>query len=207
VPPGTRAAALGGTVMAHMTGPRELWWFFLIAVALFGAHCGIRCLRGRCGTPDGRDQHASHALMAVGMVYMLGPVTGGAGVRVLGQVAFWAVAAYFTWSGLRQWRRDRRGLDALASAHHAVTGLAMVYMLGMPEVSLLLLSTVLIAYFTASVFIDGGLLAQGVSVRVMRDPLAAITQGGRMVMAAGMVYMLAVMDDLSRSGGHHHHPG
>lgn len=190
--------------MAHMAGPPGVGWFFLVALALFGVHCGMRCLCGHCGTAEDRDHHASHALMAAGMVSMLTPVDGVAAVRVVWQVAFAAVAAHFAWSGVRQWAGDRRGQAALGSAHHAVTGLAMVYMLGMPGVSLLLVSTVLIAYFTGEVFIDGGLLAQGASVRLLQDPLAAITQGGRVVMAGGMVYMLAVMDDLSHSGMHHH---
>ena len=192
---------------AHMAGTRGLWWFFLVTLVLFGAYCGIRCLTGRCRRREDRDEHASHAVMAAGMGYMLGPVIGGVAVRTASQAGFATIAAYFLWSGLRQWRSDRRAQDALGSAHHAVSSLAMVYMLGMPGVSLLLVSTVLIAYFTGSVFIDGGLLAQGVSVRVRQEPLAAISQGGRVVMAAAMVYMLAVMDDLSRAGGQHHHLG
>jgi Domain of unknown function (DUF5134) len=190
--------------MAHMAGPQGVWWFFLVALALFGAHCGIRCLSGHCGTLEDRDHHAAHALMAAAMVSMLTPVDGLAAVRLLWQLAFAAVAAYFVWSGVRQWGRDRRGQEALASGHHAVASLSMVYMLGLPGVSLLLVSTVLIAYFTGEVFIDGGLLAQGASVLLLRDPLAAITQGGRVVMAGAMVSMLAVMDDMSHGGMHHH---
>jgi Domain of unknown function (DUF5134) len=190
--------------MAHMAGPPGLWWFFLAAMALFGVHCSIRCLSGHCMTREDRDHHASHALMAAGMVSMLSPVIAVVAVRVLWQLSFAAVAAYFLWSAVRQWARERRGQDALVSAHHVVTGLAMVYMLAMPGVSLLLVSTVLIAYFTGEVFIDGGLLAQGAGARLVREPLAAITQGGRVVMAAAMVSMLAVMDDLSHGGVHHH---
>jgi hypothetical protein len=199
---------LGGSVlmMAHREGPAGVWWFFLLAFALTGLYCATVCLVRHAGGPAHRVQHGSHALMAAGMVYMFGPFAGGALVRGLWQAVFGAAVGYFLLAATRS-HRNARTSETLANLHHAVANVAMVYMFAMPALSLLGLTTVLIAYFMVNVLVDGCLLAQHASQGARRRSWETVTQGSRVLMATGMVYMFAVMDDLAGAGVHHHHLG
>jgi hypothetical protein len=199
---------LGGSVqmMAHREGPAGVWWFFLLAFTLTGLYCATRCMVRHAGGPSHRVQHGSHTLMAAGMVYMFGPFGGGALVRGLWQTVFAAAAAYFVIAAVRS-HRNARTSETPSNLHHAVANGAMVYMFALPGLSVLTLTTVLIAYFMINVLVDGCLLAQHATDGAVRRSWETITQGSRILMAMGMVYMFAVMDDLASVGVHHHHLG
>src|ERR1043165_1606515 len=136
---------LGGSVlmMAHREGPAGVWWFFLLAFTLTGLYCAIRCLVRHAAGSAHRNQHASHALMAAGMVCMFGPFMGGALVRGLWQAVFAAATAYFVIAAVRS-HRNARTSEMLASVHHVVANAAMVYMFAMPSLSVIALTTILI---------------------------------------------------------------
>lgn len=199
---------LGGSVlmMAHREGPAGVWWFFLLAFALTGLYCATACLVRHEGGRRHRVQHASHALMAAGMVDMFGPFMGGALVRGLWQAVFAAAAAYFLVAAVRS-RRKARPPEMLANLHHGVANGAMVYMFAMPGLSVIGVTTVLIAYFMTNMLVDGWLLAQHATAGALRRSWGTVTQGSRLLMAMGMVYMFGVMDDLAGAGVHHHHLG
>jgi hypothetical protein len=192
-------------MMAHRVGPAGIWWFFLLALALTGLYCASRCLVRHAEGPA-RDGYASHALMAAGMTYMFGPVMGGSVIRGLWQAAFAAAAAAYLVCTARSWRSGHSSVMA-AQMHHAVSNAAMVYMLAMPSLSVLVITTVLIAYFMVSVLVEGCLLAQSASQGAIRRSWETVTHGGRILMATAMVYMFTVMDDLASAGLPHHHLG
>jgi hypothetical protein len=80
-------------------------------------------------------------------------------------------------------------------------------MFAMPGLAVVGLTTVLIAYFMVEVLVDGWLLAQDASQGALRRSWEAATHASRILMATGMVYMFAVMDDVANAGVHHHHLG
>jgi hypothetical protein len=192
--------------MAHGEGPAGVWWFFLLAFTLTGLYCVTRCLvRRDCGRSH-REQHASHALMAAGMVTMFGsPMVGGA-VRWICEGVFASVAVYFLVTATCS-RRLGRTREMLSGLHHCVANAAMVYMFAMPGLAVVGLTTMLIAYFMVEVLVDGWLLAQDASRGALRWSWQVATHASRILMATGMVYMFAVMDDLANAGMHHHHLG
>ncbi|HEY2706043.1 MAG TPA: DUF5134 domain-containing protein [Candidatus Dormibacteraeota bacterium] len=192
--------------MAHREGPAGVWWFFLLAFTLIGLYCATRCLTRHVAGSAHREQHASHTLMAAGMVFMFGPFMGGALIRGLWQAVFAAATAYFLMGAARS-RRSEHSREMLAKLHHAVANGAMVYMFALPGLSVVTLTTILIAYFMVNVLVDGCRLAQEASGGAIRRWWDAVTRGGRILMASGMVYMFAVMDDLANAGVHHHHLG
>ena len=193
-------------MMAHREGPAGVWWFFLLAFALTGLYCVSRCLvRQDCGWSH-RDQHASHALMAAGMVTMFGPLMVTGAVRWICQGVFAAAAAYFLVAAARSWRLGRTR-ETLSGVHHSIANAAMVYMFAMPGLAVVGLTTVLIAYFMVEVLVDGWLLTQHASQGALRRSWEGATHASRILMAAGMVYMFAVMDDVANAGVHHHHLG
>ncbi len=193
-------------MMAHREGPVGVWWFFLLAFALTGLYCITRCVVRHVGSTSHREQHTSHALMAVGMVVMFGPFMVDGAVRLVAQTVFAAASAYSLLAASR-YRSQGQTREMLTGLHHAVANAAMVYMFAMPGLSVLALTTILIAYFMVEVLVDGCLLAQGAAQGVLRRSWAAATHGSRLLMASGMVYMFAVMDDLANVGVHHHHLG
>jgi hypothetical protein len=193
-------------MMAHRVGPAGIWWFFLLALALTGLYCASRCLVRHDAGPADRGGHASHALMAAGMTYMFGPVMGGSVIRGLWQAAFAVAAAFFVVCTARAWRRGQSSA-MVAPLHHAVSNAAMVYMLAMPSLSVLVITTVLIAYFMVSVLVEGCLLAHRASQGSIRRSWETVTHAGRVLMATAMVFMFAVMDDLASAGLPHHHLG
>ncbi len=193
-------------MMAHREGPAGVWWFFLLAFTLTGLYCAARCLTRHAAGSGHRRQHASHALMAAGMVFMLGPYMGGALISGLWQAVFAAATAYFL-VGADRSRRSGRTREMLGDLHHAVANGAMVYMFALPGVSVLTLTTILIAYFMVNVLVDGCLLARDASGGALQRSWDAATKGSRILMASGMVYMFAVMDDVANAGVHHHHLG
>ncbi|MEA2670232.1 MAG: hypothetical protein QOG45_452 [Chloroflexota bacterium] len=192
--------------MAHREGPAGVWWFFLLAFALSGLYCVSRCLvRQDCGRSL-REQHASHALMAAGMVTMFGSLMVGGAVRWILEGVFAAVAAYFLVAAARS-RRLGRTREMLSGLHHSVANAAMVYMFAMPGLAVVGLTTMLIAYFMVEVLVDGWLLTQDASRGALLRSWQVATHASRILMATGMVYMFAVMDDLANAGMHHHHLG
>ncbi|HEY2706100.1 MAG TPA: DUF5134 domain-containing protein [Candidatus Dormibacteraeota bacterium] len=154
--------------------------------------------------PSGVCGFASHALMAAGMASMLAPVHGGALTRGLWQAAYAAGCAFFVVSMVRGRRLGpRSGMPA--PLHHAMCNAAMVYMLAMPSLSVLVITTILIAYFMVSVLVDGYLLARSASQGSASRWWETVSQGTRILMAGAMVYMFAVMDVAASAGMHHHH--
>ena len=118
-----------------MTGPDWFRWTITVLFLAVAAYCVARLAKARHVPELYRGCHRStdvaHCLMSAGMGVMCSPVGGP--VPVAGwQTVFLLITSWFGWS----WYRERHTRAASApigwhgsGLHHAVAGLAMVYML------------------------------------------------------------------------------
>ena len=179
--------------MTHYVGPAALSWPLVAGLAVTCGLCGGRCLPRSAGHGH-RLPHLSHMLMAAAMIAMLGRYTDLTAVRTAAQLVFAALLPVLVRLAVRRWRQER-DTEALEGARLAASLLAMVYMLTIPEVSLLPLNVLLITYFAIGTVADAGVLLR----------VRSLERAVRVLMAAAMTYMLVVMDAMSRSDAHVHH--
>jgi len=179
--------------MTHSVGPAALSWLLVAGLALTCVLCGGRCLP-RAGDHGHRLPHVSHMIMAVVMIAMLSEVNDATAVRTGGQLAVVTLLPFLVRMAVRRWREERDA-EALEGARHCASLLATVYMLTMPQLSLLPLNVLLITYFAVGAVADAGVL--------LRIP--SLNRAVGVLMAAAMTYMLVVMDAMSRSDAHVHH--